>query len=263
MGSALVKKGLFRNGVPYIRFGEGTKLLLIFSGGPGNYLSSLMAKQFSFLSKYYTIYMLSRRSGLPEGYSTVDMSEDFAAVIRDEFNYCPVSVIGESYGGLIAQHLAANHQELIHRLVIAMSAYRFSDEGAKLDMNFAELVYHGKTRAAIRSLAPIIVGNRIKRNLIVFLMSLFGARMLNKSEHPADLLVEGKAEIIHNSKKQLSQITAPTLVIAGDMDYFCPVDLLRETASGIPNAKLVIYKGKGHMVSGKKFNEDMLAFLTG
>ena len=48
-----------------------------------------------------------------------------------------------------------------------------------------------------------------------------------------------------------------------DHDYFCPVELLRETAAGIPNAKLIIHKGKGHMVSGKKFNEDVLTFLIG
>jgi pimeloyl-ACP methyl ester carboxylesterase len=94
-------------------------------------------------------------------------------------------------------------------------------------------------------------------------MSFIGPSMMGKPENAADLLVEGKAELAHNCKTELPKIVAPTLVVAGDHDYFCPVELLRETAAGIPNAKLIIYEGRGHMVSGKKFNEDVLAFLTG
>jgi pimeloyl-ACP methyl ester carboxylesterase len=188
------------------------------------------------------------------------MAEDYATMIKNEFNSEPVDVIGESYGGLIAQHLAANHPELIRRLVISMSAYRFSREGAEVDMKFAQLASEGKTAAAFRSLAPMFNGNRVKRSLLVFFMSLFGSRMLN-NPNPADLLVEGKAELLHDSKNQLSSIIAPTLVVAGDRDYFCPVSLLRETASLIPNAKLIIYKGKGHESLGKKFRRDVLTFL--
>ncbi|MEM3357324.1 MAG: alpha/beta hydrolase, partial [Candidatus Bathyarchaeia archaeon] len=80
--------------------------------------------------------------------------------------------------------------------------------------------------------------------------------------NPSDLLVEAKAETAHNSKNRLAEIKAPTLVIGGDKDYYCPVERLRETAAGIPNAKLVLYKGKGHMnTMGKKFDEDISAFL--
>jgi hypothetical protein len=36
----MVEKGTFNNGIPYVRFGEGDKNLLVFSGGPGNTLPS-------------------------------------------------------------------------------------------------------------------------------------------------------------------------------------------------------------------------------
>lgn len=188
------------------------------------------------------------------------MAEDYATIIKNELNSEPVDVIGESYGGLIAQHLAANHPELIRRLVISMSAYRFSKEGAEMDMRFAQLASEAKTAAAFRSLAPMFNGNRVKKRLLVFFMSRFGSRMLSNL-NPEDLLVEGKAEVLHDSKNQLSRITAPTLVVAGDRDFFCPVPLLHETALLIPNAKLIIYKGKGHESLGKQFKRDVLAFL--
>ena len=62
--------------------------------------------------------------------------------------------MGMSYGGLIAQHLAADHPELIHRLVIAMSVYRFSEEGNKLEMRLAlELVVETRWRSCVADIA--------------------------------------------------------------------------------------------------------------
>jgi len=262
----MVEKGVYSNGIPYVRFGKGEKVLLVFSGGPGSFLPSgfmlRVFNEFKHLAKHYTIYMMSRKTGLPEGYTTRDMAEDYATIVKDKFDGGPLDVMGMSYGGLIAQHLAADHPELIRRLVIAMAAYQLSDEGKKLDMKFAELLSEGKTRAALSSIAAIIEGGKIKRSVMKFFMGLFGPLMWSKPTNPTDLLVEGKAEITHNFKNRLAEIKVPTLVIGGDKDYYFPVELYRETAAGIPNARLVLYEGKGHIISGKQFDEDVLAFLN-
>ena len=64
----------------------------------------------------------------------------------------------------------------------------------------------------------------------------------------------------HDFKERLADIKLPTLVIGGDQDFFFPI---RETAAGIPNAKLILYKGVGHVPMIKRqFSEDVLAFLT-
>ena len=95
-----------------------------------------------------------------------------------------------------------------------------------------------------------------------FFMGYIGPLMWSNTDKPSDLLVEGKAEMAHNTKNRLAEIKAPTLVIAGDKDYYCPEELLRETAAVIPNAELTLYEGKAHMATGKKFDEDVLAFLN-
>jgi pimeloyl-ACP methyl ester carboxylesterase len=262
----VVEKGVFGNGIPYVRFGKGRSILFVFSGGPGNTLPSgfmiRVVGHFRQLAKHFVIYVLGRKSGLPKGYTTRNMAEDYATVIEDEFNGGPLDVMGMSVGGLIAQHLAADHPELVHHLILAMTVYRFSENGRKLDVQFAELLSEGKRSAASRSLSPIVRGGRIKKGLFEFLMWLVGPFVLRRPENPRDLLVEGEAEMMHNSKRRLAEIKASTLVIAGDMDYYCPVELLRETAAAIPNSKLVLHKGKGHMILGKRFDEDILAFLS-
>ncbi len=70
-----------------------------------------------------------------------------------------------------------------------------------------------------------------------------------------------EAEDAHNFRDRLAQITAPTLLVAGDQDPFYTPTQFRETAAGIPDARLCLYPNMGHPASGKQFQRDVLAFL--
>jgi pimeloyl-ACP methyl ester carboxylesterase len=89
-----------------------------------------------------------------------------------------------------------------------------------------------------------------------FLAGMFGA-----PEDPSDVVVTIEAEDRFNFKDRLHEITATTLVVAGEEDPFYGPTLFRETAAGIPNARLILYPGMGHPASGKQFRQDVLAFL--
>ncbi len=89
-----------------------------------------------------------------------------------------------------------------------------------------------------------------------FLAGTFGA-----ADDPSDVVVTNEAEDRFNCKERLAQITAPTLVVAGAKDPYYSVALFRETAAGIPNARLILYPGLGHPAGGKQFRRDVLAFL--
>ena len=78
----------------------------------------------------------------------------------------------------------------------------------------------------------------------------------------SDLVITIAAEDRHNFKDRLSEITAPALVVAGDRDPFYSETLFRETAEGIPHARLILYQGMGHPASGTHFQQDVLTFLT-
>jgi len=86
----MAKRGFFSNGIPYLHFGKGEDIILVFSGGPGNDIPSgfmlrMFTSGFKRIAKNYIIYIVTRKFGLPEGYTTRDMSEDYATIIRDEF----------------------------------------------------------------------------------------------------------------------------------------------------------------------------------
>jgi pimeloyl-ACP methyl ester carboxylesterase len=262
--------GYFRSGLPYNRFGRGPRTLVIFDGlafahkplsGP---MEAITAGMYRFLEEDYTVYFVTRKPGLPAGYSMQNMSDDYAAMIREEFGG-PVDVIGLSTGGSIALHFGADHPDLVRRLVIHSSAYILGDAARRLQMRVGQLAHQRQWKAAYAALLGFMVPNRgvvkYMAGPLVWLGSLLGGILFGAPADPSDLMVTVEAEDRHDFKDRLAQITVPTLVVAGDEDPFYPPALFRQTAEGIPNARLILYEGMGHPASGKQFGRDVLTFL--
>ncbi len=257
--------GCFRSGLPYNRFGHGPRPLvvlqgLLFENKPmGGLTAHFMVGTYRFLGDAYTGYAVTRRRGLQPGCSMRDMADDYATMIRQEFGG-PVDVIGISTGGSIAMHLAADHPDIVHRLVIHSSAHTLSDPAKALQMDVARLAGQGNWRGAwARLLSVMVPRNPLGRALVrpsALLMSL-GA-----PKDPSDLVITVEAEDKHAFRDRLGEITAPTLVIAGATDPFYTPELFRETAEGIPDARLVLFEGMGHPASGHRFRREVLAFLV-
>lgn len=256
--------GYFRNGLPYNQLGHGPRILVIFQGllfenKPLTGLSAwFMLSMYKFLKQEYTMYFVTRKPSLPDGYSMQNMANDYAVMIREEFAH-PVDVIGASTGGSIAQHFAADHPELVRRLVLHSSAYTLGDAAKKTQIRVGHLAGQRKWREA----SAVLLDFMFSRNMFGKIAVLLGSLMMyfTAPNDPSDLVVTVEAEDKHDFKDRLTEITAPTLLIAGDQDPFYSETLFRETAEGIPNAKLILYAGKGHAPAGKQFEQDVLGFL--
>lgn len=166
-------------------------------------------------------------------------------------------------GGPIAHHFAVDHPDLIRHLVLAETGYRLSDDGKDWTRHLGELARQGKWRTAAVFMITTIYPTGLKKYLFTVVMWLLGKRMFAASGDPSDGLVEVEAEVNHDfPSEQLAAITVPTLVIGGEDD---PFYLTRETAEGIPNAKLILYPGFGHNAfddNKRQFQTDVLAFLN-
>jgi pimeloyl-ACP methyl ester carboxylesterase len=253
--------GYFRNGLPYNRVGRGPRNLVIFQGLvfenkplPAR-MSWLYRSYYKYLEEDYTTYIVLRKPGLPDGYSLQNMADDYATMIKDEIGG-PVDVIGVSTGGSIAHHFAADHPDLVRKLVIHSSAYTLSDLTKRVQMRVG---YLARQRQWMAAYATMVSPTRYSKP-IIWIGSLL-AGMFGAPSDPSDFVVTIEAEDKHDFKARLGQITAPTLVVAGDKDPFYPEALFRETAEGIPNARLILYQGMGHPASGKQFRRDVLKFL--
>jgi pimeloyl-ACP methyl ester carboxylesterase len=256
--------GTFRSGLPYNRIGHGRQILVVFQGLAfenkplTGVAASYLLSMYGFLKQAYTTYVVTRKPGLPDGYSMQDMADDYAVMITEEFGG-PVDVIGTSTGGSIAQHFAADHPDLVRRLVLYASAYTLGDEAKEVQMRVGRLARQRKWREASSALLGFTLPPSPFGAITAAIASLMMS--LTAPDDPSDLIVTVEAEDRHNFKDRLAEIRAPTLVITGARDPFYTEALLRETAEGIPNARLILYEGKGHAPAGKQFGQDVLTFL--
>jgi pimeloyl-ACP methyl ester carboxylesterase len=259
MTDAQPSAGYFPCGLPYNRLGHGPRPLVVFQGlqfekkpqtGP-------LFQIYKFLGEEYTVYIVLRKPGMPQGYTMQNMANDYAVMIKEEFGG-PVDVIGLSTGGSIAQHFAADHPDLVRRLVIHSNAYVLSDETKKLQLGVGRLAEQRQWAKAYAVLTepffPNKGGLKYLFRPIVWLVSVLMV-FLEKPKDPSDLVVTVEAEDKHDFKDRLAEIKAPTLIVAGDKDPFYPETLFRQTAEGIPYARLILYPGMGHSASGKQFDQ--------
>jgi pimeloyl-ACP methyl ester carboxylesterase len=256
--------GYSGNGLPYACMGKGAHNLVVFGGlefqhkPPSGIMLRVSTGYLRGLTNDYRIYIVSRRPGLPPGYSLSDMSDDYAVMIENELGGM-ADIIGVSTGGAIAQHFAIDHPDLVRRLVLVMTGFRLTAEAKELQMKVADLARKGKRRAASALLGTAIMRRGIAKHVFKWFMWLLGSLMVPND--PSDGIVEIEAEDRHDLSDRLDKIKADTLVIGGEEDFFYPV---RETAGKIPNARLVLYPNLGHnamFARSRQFGEEIRAFL--
>ncbi len=263
-----IKTGFFEDGLPYGRMGNKKNILVYIEAltfrnePPSGFIFKRLCRKSKLLMEEYTIFIIGRKSNIPEDYKIDDMANDYAKLIRREFKG-PVDIMGVSTGGQIAHYIAADHPDVVRKLVIISAAYRLSEKGAEIEGRSAKSFMQGKYGRSLAIMMELVFAPGLKRSIIKFFIRLLGKRILGKIEYPNDFLLEVKADREMNFKERLKEIKAPTLVISGVLDICYTANDVRTTAEGIPNAELILYKGYGHNLAGytNKVHKDIIAFL--
>ncbi len=250
----------------YASFGHGEKNLILIPGLSDGLATVkgkalLLAKPYQLFFDKYTVYMFSRKNRMPAGYSIRDMAEDQAQALRT-LGLSRVSVLGVSQGGMIAQYLAADHPDLVEKLVIAVSApcvndlmrerlgdwTRMADAGdhKQLMIDTAEHSYSEPYLKTFRKSYPVI-------------------GRIGKPSSYERFLVNANAILTFDASGVLDQIRCPVLIIGGENDQIVGVQASYELHEKIRGSELYIYAGLGHGAyeEAKDFNMRVFDFLEG
>lgn len=267
--STTMRRGRFGNGIEYLVVGEGPRTLVWLQGGPGSgFPPGWMMRAFSdswapLVDAGFTVWMLTRRRGMPAGHTIADMAEDVAEAIAVELGGRVDVVVGESYGGMIAQYLVVNHPDRVGRLVLSSSACRFDHRADEADRRGVEAIRDGSRIRAGAALADAMMPGGRYRLVRPLVAPLFGWFVTGFGTGD-DPLVEYQAELTFDSRPALPRISVPVLLVAGDQDVIFPREFVEETARLIPDCTLIWYQGLGHLraCSSGRLPHDIVDFAV-
>jgi len=262
----------------YQTLGQGSPLLVV-HGGPGASHDYFLPYLLPLARRHRLIFIDERGSGKsekledPSGYTVENMVEDTEAV-RQALKLGRISLLGHSYGGVLAQAYALKYQANLTHLLLCSTFHSTREMNAVLARELAAAP--AELRARIRTLEKA---------------GLFGkGKDYEKSRYPNDYMIaawgegyfpylyqrrpdpnydpiangimswdlyremwgsDGEFVIDGNLKSveyagRLPAIKVPTLITAGDHDE-CAPSLAEEMHRLIAGSQLVVFPQSGHM----------------
>ncbi|GAA0937022.1 alpha/beta hydrolase [Nonomuraea longicatena] len=249
------------NGLPYLAAGEGPPLVVLLytpqAAAPTGLARWSTMRLIRPFTGRFTCYVVNRPPGLPPDTTMAGLAAVYARGLAAAFD-APVDVLAGSTGGAIALQLAADHPGLVGRLVLAGTACTLGPEGRRAQRAYLDRVRDGSRPSP--ALADIVTESVIGRRMLRALLWLSDTGQRDFTDAATVLNAEDGFDL----RGRLSDIKAPTLLVHGEHDLVYPLALARETADGIPGARLIVYPGLSHNATftDRRFASDTLAFLA-
>jgi len=247
--------------IAYERVGEGPAL--VFAHGAGDD-SRVWQPQLANLADSFTVVAwdepgAGRSSDVPAGFGLADYARCLAAVI-DALGLGPAHVAGLSWGGTVVQGLYRHHPELVATLILAdtYAGWKGSlpEDEVRARVNGAEEMLAAAPGTFNRRLPGLFADDPPSEFLP--LLQEMAADVRPHSVRNA-FLVMAEAD----QRDLLSRIAVPTLLIWGELDARSPLNVARQFEEAIPNTKLTVIPGAGHMSNlerPKQFNDAVREF---
>jgi pimeloyl-ACP methyl ester carboxylesterase len=241
------------------RAGTGPPVVLL-HGGPGlsDYLNSLEGE----LVSGYTVYRYQQRGLAPSttsGPFTVEVHADDALAVLRAVAPTGAIVVGHSWGGYLAMHLATTRSDLISGVVVVDPLGAVGDGGAADMARLTEERTSTEAMARVHELDERAeAGNGTAEDAIESLSLTWAARFSDPAKAPAmppmaislECNVETWESVQDHLTKQtvaglLPLVTIPTVFVLG-ADSPIPPEHGLASAALIPGAKAEVHEGCGH-----------------
>jgi proline iminopeptidase len=262
----------------YKSFGRGKPLMLL-HGGPGASHDYFLPYLTPLARHFRLIFIDERGSGRSQslenvsGYTVENMVEDVESV-RQALGLGQISMLGHSYGGVLAQAYALKYQKNLSRLILAstfastkainevflrMKEKMPADVRERIDKMEAEGLYgHGKDYEKNRYAAeymtaawgdgyfPYLYQNRPDANYDPIDNGKLSWELYREmwGSH-GEFVIDGNLKSVEYTNR-LPAIKVPTLILVGDHDESDP-SLSQTMHEKIIGSKLVILPKSGHM----------------
>ncbi len=231
----------------YIAFGSGEKTFVIL---PGLSIHSVMGSADAIAEAYkdfageYTVYLFDRAKDIHKGYTVRDMAADTAEAMK-ALGIENADVFGASQGGMMAQYLAIDHPELVHKLILGSTLAKPNDGFDKLVDEWISLAEAKQETELLESFVDNVYS---EATLASYRDTLISMNAGISDEEYARFVILAEACKTFNCCDKLSGIKCPVLVIGSEGDEVVGAQGSEQIASAL-GCELYLYdKSYGHGV---------------
>lgn len=247
--------------IDYAVFGSGTIPLVIIPGlslrdfkGAG----AGLALMYRLFAKDYRVYVIDKKSDIPEGCTVASLAEDTAAAMHT-LGITDVCMLGVSLGGMIAQELAIRYPNLVKKLILGVTASRTNDTMRTVVGQWITLAGNGNFGGIVSDMLKVMYSaSYVKRYGWMFpILAKFA-----KPKNEVRFIRLAKACLTCDTYDLLDKITCPTLILGGTDDKIVTGEASLEISKKI-GCEIHMYNTLGHSAyeEATDFNERIYNFL--
>ncbi|MBR6519254.1 MAG: alpha/beta hydrolase [Oscillospiraceae bacterium] len=245
----------------YVTFGYGTKPMIMIQGLNTNGIKGAgisLAFMYRIFAKDYKVYLFDRRADISHDITVEDLADDIAAAM-DELHIKSADILGVSMGGMIAQYLAINRPDLVHKMVLAVTLCRNNETVTSVINNWINLTIKEDYNTLVTGMAEKMYSEKYLKRYRLFLPLL---TLLQKPKDKQRFITLTKACLTCSTYENLDKIKCPVLVIGGGEDKIVGAHSCTEIAEKA-GCKIHIYDDLGHAAyeEAKDFNKIIYDFF--
>jgi 3-oxoadipate enol-lactonase len=201
------------------------------------------------------------RSAKPPGPNTIALFASDVSGVLGEIDAAPVVVVEISLGGMVAFQLAADHPDLVEKLVAvnALQVFELETVGQKIQVQLRKMIV---SFMGMRKMVEVLAGrlfpdeDKVEERTTLIERWAENDKRAYRDSFQVILDWEG-------ARDQMVAFEKPMLVIASDEDYVS-VEAKRPLVDAMPTAQMVVIENAHHPVPVERteqFNEVLADFL--
>jgi 3-oxoadipate enol-lactonase len=175
--------------------------------------------------------------------------------VLDQEKIQNTSIVGISYGSIVAQHFAVMYPACLKKLVLVSTFAHKTPYYEAIELSWWRALEMGGYNLMLDIMLPSVLSENYFSNPLVSITKLKSGRQdLNSSSDAIFKLMRATKER-KDFRKDLKKINTPTLVVQGEKDTLFPVHIANEVHTNIRNSKFVVIRNAGHTLNLEHVND--------